>query len=631
MAQQSNSESNGVASSEHDSSNGVAASKPDTPGIDTATSDDLRILLPSFRKYWHLAALTVVFSLTAAIFEGASIGMLVPFLQTFTEDSQTFQTGVAWVDQYILQVDAPKITRMYYICGLILFATWMRSILGYFSSVYGIVSRARMVEDLRMRVVDQLQAVALSFYSTRKTGDLINSIMAEIGRSIGSLAILVTIVQRGLLLLIYAGLMVALSWQLSIITFLLFGVLYLSLSRLIVLVRESGNRVTQASSRFTSAISEFISGVRTTIAYNRQPYERKHLHGAAEELADSYIESTKRQQLIQPLSQAVVGTVLIAIVLIAVQYLVFPGHLEMAYLLTFLFAMLRMMPIVHQLNSERGNWAKNRAGLSNVASLLRRDDKPYLEEGTVEAQPLQDKITFDQVDFAYENDKPVLKDVNFSVEQGKMTAIVGASGAGKSTLVDLIPRLYDPTEGRVLWDGTDLREFKLRSLRAQIAVVSQSTYIYNTSVRENIAYGDLDADMARIRRAAERANALEFIEEMDNGFDTVLGDRGVRLSGGQRQRIAIARAVLKDPDILILDEATSDLDSISEKLVQESLEHLMQGRTVVAIAHRLSTIENADWVVVLEEGRVVEEGIYSELIDRKEHLWKYHSIQFQQA
>jgi subfamily B ATP-binding cassette protein MsbA len=455
--------------------------------------------------------------------------------------------------------------------------------------------------------------------------------VAEIGRSIGSLAILVTVVQRGLLLLIYAGLMLALSWQLSLVTFLLFGVLYLSLSRLTVRIRESGSRVTKASSRFTSAISEFISGVRTTITYNRQPYERSHLHDAAEELADSYIESTKRQQLIQPLSQAVVGTVLIAIVLVAVQYLVLPGRLEMAYLLTFLFAMLRMMPIVHQLNSERGNWAQNRAGLSNVASLLRRDDKPYLEDGTTEAPLLRREIAFDAVDFAYEGDQMVLKDVNLRVKHGKMTAIVGASGAGKSTLVDLIPRLYDPTRGRVLWDGTDLRTFTMRSLRDQIAVVSQSTYIFNTSVRANIGYGDLGADIKRIRRAAEQANALEFIEDLEHGFDTVLGDQGVRLSGGQRQRIAIARAVLKDPDILILDEATSDLDSVSERLVQQSLESLMRGRTVIAIAHRLSTIENADWVVVLEDGRVVEEGTYADLIGRREHLWKYHSIQFQQA
>lgn len=596
-----------------------------------SASEDLKILLPSFRKYWHLAALTVGLSLASAVFEGASIGMLIPFLQTFSENDGAFRTGIEWVDQHVLQVDAPKMTRMYFICGLILVATWMRSLLGYGSSLFGIVTRARTMEDVRMRVVDQLQAVALSFYSTRKTGDLINSIMAEISRSIGSLAVLITVVQRGTLLLIYAALMLWISWELSLVSFTLFIVLYFALSGLMVRIRESGTRVTEASSQFTSAISEFISGIRTTIAYNKQPYERDRLHEAAEELADSYIESTKRAQLVQPLSQAVVSTILIGIILLAIQYLVLPGHLDMAYLLTFLFALFRMMPIVHQLNSQRGNWAKNRAGLSNVAQLLRTDDKPYLEDGDRVAPPLQDNITFEDVDFAYEPEQLVLKDINLRIEQGKMTAIVGASGAGKSTLVDLIPRLYDPTHGRITMDGTDLRAFTVRSLREQIAVVSQSTYIFNASVSKNIAYGNLDATMDQIVAAARQANALQFIEEMDDGFDTTLGDRGVRLSGGQRQRIAIARAILKDPEILILDEATSDLDSVSERLVQESLETLMAGRTVIAIAHRLSTIENADWVVVLENGRIMEEGTYQELLDREAYLWKYHSIQFQRA
>jgi subfamily B ATP-binding cassette protein MsbA len=623
MDQSSNPEVNGTANSDL---NGKAHSE-----VTRSASDDLRLLLPSFRKYWHYAALTVVASLASAVFEGASIGMLIPFLQTFSETGDTFRTGIEWVDQHLLQVDSSQIVRMYYTCGIILFATWMRSILGYASGVLGIITRARTMEDVRMRVVDQLQAVALSFYSTRKTGDLINSIVSEIGRSIGSLAVLITVVQRGTLLLMYAGLMLWISWELSVVAFVLFIALYFALSSLMVRIRESGSRVTEASSQFTSTISEFISGIRTTIAYNRQPHERERLHDAAHELADSYIESTKRAQMVQPISQAVVGSILIGVVLLAVQYLVLPGHLDMAYLLTFLFALFRMMPVVHQLNNERGNWAKNRAGLTNVAQLLRKEDKPYLESGAKTAPPLQNAITFEDVDFAYQDDQFVLRDINFRIEQGKMTAIVGASGAGKSTLVDLIPRLYDPTHGQVLLDGTDLREFEIRSLRSQIAVVSQSTYIFNESVTENIRYGDLEASMDEICEAARQANALDFIEEMDDGFDTTLGDRGVRLSGGQRQRIAIARAVLKDPEILILDEATSDLDSISERLVQESLEKLMKGRTVIAIAHRLSTIENADWVVVLENGRVMEQGTYSELLDREEHLWKYHSIQFQRA
>jgi ABC-type multidrug transport system fused ATPase/permease subunit len=206
---------------------------------------------------------------------------------------------------------------------------------------------------------------------------------------------------------------------------------------------------------------------------------------------------------------------------------------------------------------------------------------------------------------------------------------VGSSGAGKSTLVDLIPRFHDATAGRVLLDGVDIRDFDLYSLRDKIAIVSQDTFIFNDTVEANIAYGLPDTTMEQVMDAADKANALEFIDEMADGMQTVLGDRGVRLSGGQRQRLAIARALLRDPEILILDEATSALDSVSERLVQQSLERLMEGRTVVAIAHRLSTVENADWVVVLEDGIVVEEGTYEELLERRGQLWEYHALQFQ--
>ena len=208
-----------------------------------------------------------------------------------------------------------------------------------------------------------------------------------------------------------------------------------------------------------------------------------------------------------------------------------------------------------------------------------------------------------------------------------MTALVGSSGAGKTTLADLIPRFYDPTQGKILIDGVDLREFEINSVRRKMAVVSQDTFIFNTSVWNNIAYGSEDADEAAIREAARNANALEFILDMPEGFETKLGDRGVRLSGGQRQRIAIARALLRDPDILILDEATSALDSVSERLIQESLEKLSVGRTVIAIAHRLSTIVRADKVVVLEQGRIVEQGEYQELLEQHGNLWKYHQMQ----
>ena len=233
------------------------------------------------------------------------------------------------------------------------------------------------------------------------------------------------------------------------------------------------------------------------------------------------------------------------------------------------------------------------------------------------------------MDFGYDADSLVLHNITLTIEKGKTTALVGASGAGKSTLADLIPRFYDPTAGRILLDGVDLREFKIDSIRRKMAVVSQDTFIFNTTARSNISYGSENATDEEIYEAARLANAMSFIQELPQGFDTILGDRGIRLSGGQRQRIAIARALLRNPEILILDEATSALDSVSEQLIQESIDKISVGRTVIAIAHRLSTIKNADKVIVMEQGRTVEQGSYQDLLSQRGELWKYHQMQNQ--
>jgi len=591
-----------------------------------------RLLLRSFLKFSPLIGLTILLSLLAAGAEVFSIGMLIPFLKNLSaEAGEGFRTGVAWVDRHVLAAGGTKLERMYRIFGLILAATWMRSGFGYLSNLLGVKVRARVTEDLRMRIVDQLQAVALRFYSTTRTGEIINSAKGEMGRMAGLIGVMKTVVERGLLLVAYVAFMAVISWKLTLVVLVLLGVMAGGLTRLIRSVRRQGGRLTRANGRLTSALTEFVGGIRTVVAFNRQEDERQRLHDAVREKAEAVIETTRRNQAVQPLSQAFVSTIMIIVVALAVQFFVFAGTLDMALLLAFLFALFRAMPVIHQLNSQRGNWAKNQAALENIAALLRRDDKPYLEDGPDEAPALREAITFEDVHFAYEPGEPVLEGVSVRIPRGQTTALVGATGAGKSTLADLIPRFYDPTAGRVCYDGVDVRTFTAQSLRARMAVVSQNTYVFNDTVHANIAYGDPDASFEQIVEVADQANALGFIEDMNDGFDTVLGERGVKLSGGQRQRVAIARALLRDPEILILDEATSALDSVTEKQVQASLARLMRGRTVVAIAHRLSTVEDADQVVVLEEGRIVEQGGYRKLLERRGQLWEYHATQYQMA
>ena len=347
-------------------------------------------------------------------------------------------------------------------------------------------------------------------------------------------------------------------------------------------------------------------------------------------MRDLSINLNVKTQMIGPISQAIASTALIAIIIIAVQFFILPGLMSAAMLLAFLFAIFRLLPMIQQINGLRGQWAQKRGSLENLSDFLSEDDKHYLPDGDREFEELTDGIEVDDVSFAYERHETVLKHISFTIAKGETVAFVGASGAGKSTLADVIARLYDPTEGRILLDGHDMRTYKIESLREHIAVVSQDTFLFNDTVYNNLVYGlTEEVSRARVRWAAKQANALEFVENLEDGFDTLLGDRGTRLSGGQRQRVAIARALLRDPELLILDEATSALDSVTENIIQEAMERLMENRTVIVIAHRLSTIEHADNVIVLEEGEIVEQGPYRELLERRGQLWEYHRTQYE--
>jgi subfamily B ATP-binding cassette protein MsbA len=407
--------------------------------------------------------------------------------------------------------------------------------------------------------------------------------------------------------------------------------LFLMLGGALRKMRTVGEAIYASDGAVVSLITEMLGAIRTITSFGTREYESRRFEAISAENAATTASVVRKSALVGPVSQGVASIGLIAMLLIAVQFFVLPGRMSVAVLLTFFFALFRLLPLVQMLNGHRSQWAISRNALDVVAGLLDEHDKPYIIDGHVPLIHFEDSIVFEDVTFAYEPGQEVLSGVSLVLRQGETTALVGASGAGKSTLVDLVARLHDPTAGRILLDGTDLRHFTLNSLRRHVVVVSQQTFLFHDTVRANISYGLDDVPLERIRWAAEKANALEFIDAMPEGFDTVLGDRGERLSGGQRQRISIARALLRDPEILILDEATSALDSISERLVEETLEFLMRGRTVIVIAHRLSTVENADHVVVLDDGRVVEDGTYSELLERKGHLWSYHRLQFQEA
>jgi len=586
-------------------------------------------ILREFKYFRWIAVSALFFMLLSAAFEAFGIGFLLAFLQNLIAPAaRPVHTGFGWFDVWILGVNSPAIERLYRVSALILLITLLRTAFSYLGFVYSEKANQSLADRLRKRVFEQLQGLALGYFSKTRSGELINSITGEIYQTMQAFGVTSGLITRGSTLLAYMISMFLLSWQLTVISVMLFSLLTVAMTTLLGQVREASFESSKAAGWYASVALEFINGIRTIQAFATQDFERRRFYDASLQLKQAGIKAVAVSASMEPLAEAGATSILIGILILAFTTLIPPhGNLSPTKLLTFLFVLFRLMPIVRQVNGCRAMLSSFQGPIANIKELLRTDNKTYLQDGKVQFSGLEQAIEFVSVDFGYDASHLVLHDITLAIKRGQMTALVGASGAGKTTLADLIPRFYDPIQGQILIDGLDLREFEIKSLRRKLAVVSQDTFIFNTSIRNNIAYGSEGADESAILEVARLANALEFILEMPEGFETQLGDRGVRLSGGQRQRIAIARALLRDPDILILDEATSALDSVSERLIQESLEKLSVGRTVIAIAHRLSTIVRADKVVVLEQGRIVEQGGYRELLEQRGKLWKYHQMQ----
>jgi subfamily B ATP-binding cassette protein MsbA len=381
----------------------------------------------------------------------------------------------------------------------------------------------------------------------------------------------------------------------------------------------------------TSVLQETISGIKVVKAFGMEEFENKKFQTQTWRYFKSLLKITRIRNLASPITEFLSVVAGVVIIWYGGMQVLELGTMRASEFLTFLIAIFQIMPPVKELTSVNNRIQESTSAAKRVFEIL--DIEPDIKEApnAIELKEFKDEIVFENVWFSYNGTKNgdfILKGINLKVKKGEILAIVGPSGAGKSTLVDLIPRFYDPTEGRILIDGIDLRMIKIKSLRDKIGIVTQETILFNDTIRNNIAYGLEDCPIDKIIEVAKAANAHDFIMQLPNGYDTVIGERGMKLSGGQRQRISIARALLKNPPILILDEATSNLDAESEILVQEAIERLMQNRTVFVIAHRLSTIRNADRIIVIDNGRIVQEGKHEELIHQDGLYKKLYEMQF---
>jgi subfamily B ATP-binding cassette protein MsbA len=503
------------------------------------------------------------------------------------------------------------------LAGFVLVVFILKGVLSFVESYQMRWVAERIQADLRQEVYSHIHTLSLSYFTRTPTGE----IMARTTNDVGTVGGSVTDIFRnglrepltmiGLILLLFI-----IHWKLALLSLVVFPMAIYPIVQFGRKMRKRGGQVLQRFTELNTVLQETISGIRIVKAFSMEDYERERFRVQNERVFRAFVRIGLVDNLTHPVMETL-GTVGVVVAIWVGGYFVISGILTPGGFVAFLGALSSLYQPVKRLSQLNNNVQQGLAGLTRIYQLLATQSDVVDLPDAVELPPVRERIEFVGVHFAYESGQPILADVNLTAKIGELIAIVGPSGAGKTTLVNLIPRFYDPTQGAILIDGVDIRRGALRSLRTQMGIVTQETILFDDTVYNNIAYGRRDVLPSRVQEAARLANAHGFIEALPEGYATRIGERGVRLSGGQRQRIAIARAILKDPPILILDEATSSLDAESERVVQEALDRVMEHRTTFVIAHRLSTILRADKILVLKDGTIVETGTHANLLTQQ--------------
>ena len=594
-------------------------------------------LLPYLRPHSWRMVITIVANLIAALLDGFSIALLIPFLNIlFHQPATAIPNGMvaklinAAIGGRIIPGDEMRSLRNVII--VVLAAVIVKNLLVWIAGQFGATLQEFVTRDLRNSVYRHLAHLPLGYFTQMKAGQILSRVINDTFETRLILTQIVTqSLQSASLVIVYIAILFSISWQLSLIALVILPLLGFSLQPMLKKLRKGNLRRGNMHGEMTSVLQETISGIRLVKASGTEAYEEARFADGSNKYATSSLKMT-RLALVAPPVTEIIGTLIAVLILwIGAWQVLRNGTMTGATLLAFLTLVLRLLQPLKQLSQMRTTAQSSLASAERLFEILDSPAEFQLDRGTRDAAKFDHELKFQGVSFTY-GDAPVLTDIDFRARKGEVVALVGPSGSGKSTLVDLIPRFYEPTEGRILLDGVDTREIKLPVLRALTGIVSQETVLFHDSVRNNIAYGAMGKyTQAEIEEAARAANAHEFIAELPQGYDTLLGERGTRLSGGQRQRLAIARALLTDPPILILDEATSALDTESERLVQEAVDRLLQGRTVFVIAHRLSTITHADQILVLDRGEIAERGTHAELLSRRGAYYRLYSLQFGDA
>jgi ATP-binding cassette, subfamily B, bacterial MsbA len=486
-----------------------------------------------------------------------------------------------------------------------------------------------VTRDLRNEVYDHLVDLDLVFFGRTRVGQIISRLTHDV-EQLRSLVTkeLARILSSVFELLAAVVIMLLISWKLTLAAFIVLPGVFAIWGPLLRRVRRGDRTILNLAGEVNSHIQETLSGIRLVKSSAAETHERKRFRKLTWSYFKAFVRTERFRALSHPITEMVGAFGTVVILWYGTRLVLTGGELTGEEFIGFLALSMKLYSPVKYLGKLPAIIQPGLVASERVFEFLDAPVEITDQPGALEFEGIQDEITFDQVSFAYREGEPVLQDISFSVPAGTVTALVGPSGAGKTTLVDLLGRFYEATRGAVLIDGRDIREFSLRSLRDHLGIVSQETVLFHDTVRSNIAYGLEDVSDVDVQLAARAAHAEEFIDRLPNGYDTVVGERGTQLSGGQRQRIAIARAILRDPPILILDEATSALDSESERLVQRAMERLLEGRTVFVIAHRLSTVQQADQIFVMEAGRIIQRGRHEDLLAQGGMYRRLHDLQF---
>ena len=583
------------------------------------------------RQYPTRIILTILLGFSGAIFSGVSTTLIVPVVLNFLGQEMEMKGAPPLIQKMLLPfVDVPESYRLGLMALAILLALVLKNLTTYWSSIVSSSLSRALTCDMREAGLKLMLDVDLDFYAKTKVGDLINQLGGEIARASSAIGIYIGIFTTSITIFVFVIILLSISWQLTLATGLLLFVVTILNQYIIGKAKQSGNLLSEASRNYSIKQMEVLNGIRLVKATANENPEYEQLKKLIREREKADYKAQMASAAIAPINEVVNMLVLLVLIVIGKFFLSQDQITALStILLTYLFILFRTLPLISQLNNARSNLAQRVAAINIIGGFLKRDNKPIMKSGSIPFTGIQEGIHFNNISFTYPgHDKIALQNIDLYIPQGKTLALVGGSGAGKSTLADLLPRFYDPTQGSIAIDGQDLRDFDIRTLRQSMGIVSQDTFLFNASVRDNIAYAKPDATDEEIIFAAQQANAEEFITKLPQGFLTPIGDRGVLLSGGQRQRISIARAILQNPDILILDEATSALDTVSERLVQEAIDKLSHERTTVVVAHRLSTIQKADQIAVLEQGCLAEVGTHDQLLAKGGKYTQLYTLQF---